>query len=993
MDDRTFDRMARIVGSQTSRRASILAAIGMALGLKVPFVNPSSPAAAERDASDRSDRSGDETTPGQRDGQRNGKASGKSRGSGKRAGTAGDRPRGSSRGEGRTAGGPTPQGPCTPYDVKENRCRKDSDCCTNWCEKKGKPGQNAKDGLGRCRCRNWRDVCTRDTDCCKRGGQQMQCIGGICTKRKKGVPTGLTCTDSDICKDVDAVCGTYESGDPAGRYCLKPGGTACRANKDCASQKCANGTCKGGGKTIPTGQACGPADTCKERDAACVVYGTGKPRGTYCLKQDGESCKGHEQCQSRKCQDKICRGGGKTVPTGETCALGDTCKSGAAACTTYDSGSRKGTYCILPGTKKCQSDQECISGRCTKGTCTTSTIPTSYTCRTAKDTCKSRDAVCTAYDGGDAKRTHCLLPTGKTCIASADCMSNSCVKGVCAEGTTRIPTGQSCTAGKDLCAASAATCTSFTDPGAPAGTFCLLPRDERCTGNGDCISNYCPAGTCSSIPVPTSEACSPAADTCEASNATCREYTAAAQAAGAPAGTYCLLPRDATCGDDDECAGDYCDPGTTTCTSIPVATGMACDSAADTCADASATCLSYVVAGAPAGTYCLLPAGESCANDGECLSDACVSGVCAVPTSESCDPNVDYCADSAATCTQYTDPTAPSGTYCLLPAGETCSGDADCENDACLGGRCAIPTSEACNANRDTCLDPDAECTAYRSVNGPSGTYCLLQAGEFCGADADCEIEVCVAGLCAVPTSDPCTLGTDACADSAASCTTYTDPNAPSGTFCLLPDATSCTADEECVGDACVSGVCAVPTTEPCIAGTDVCADPDASCTVYTAAGATADTFCLLPTGESCTADDECVDDACVDNICAVATSHACIEGSDICADRKATCTEYTVAGAPSGTYCLLPGGKICAAGADCETDACVNGRCAIATSEACNTTDDTCASSTATCTTYKAAGTPSGTYCLEAGGSTCTADADCTSDGCTGGLCEIALT
>jgi hypothetical protein len=75
---------------------------------------------------------------------------------------------------------PNAEGPCVPYTAPNNTCRRHADCCTNYCEKRQRPGRRAKNGLGRCRCRRRNDPCRKNSDCCRRGDQRLACRSGRC---------------------------------------------------------------------------------------------------------------------------------------------------------------------------------------------------------------------------------------------------------------------------------------------------------------------------------------------------------------------------------------------------------------------------------------------------------------------------------------------------------------------------------------------------------------------------------------------------------------------------------------------------------------------------------------------------------------------------------------------------------------------------------------------------------------------------------------------
>ncbi|MFM9107204.1 MAG: right-handed parallel beta-helix repeat-containing protein [Chloroflexota bacterium] len=98
-----------------------------------------------------------------------------------------------------------------------------------------------------------------------------------------------------------------------------------------------------------------------------------------------------------------------------------------------------------------------------------------------------------------------------------------------------------------------------------------------------------------------------------------------------------------------------------------------------------------------------------------------------------------------------------------LKRGRTCSADKNCCNSmTCVDGACSslrpVPTSQACVAARDTCLDDAASCMAYDS-DDPAGTFCLLPTGAACSGDNDCWSQDCSGGTCAAVVCDVCLAG------------------------------------------------------------------------------------------------------------------------------------------------------------------------------------------------------------------------------------------
>ncbi|MGI9252706.1 MAG: hypothetical protein ACR2J8_03095, partial [Thermomicrobiales bacterium] len=180
MDHRSFDRMVRLLGGTTSRRTALRSVFAAALG-----GGAVSGAEAKSAQSGRHDR-------------------------------------------------PDAQGVCG--KGKANRCRKNSDCCTNFCDKpKGRPG--------RCRCIRENQPCTKKQTCCK----GLACTDGTCGSKNPPPPAtidnGDPCVADDVCTDANASCTTYSLGVKVGTYCILPSTKSCGDDDDCVSSFCNGGTC------------------------------------------------------------------------------------------------------------------------------------------------------------------------------------------------------------------------------------------------------------------------------------------------------------------------------------------------------------------------------------------------------------------------------------------------------------------------------------------------------------------------------------------------------------------------------------------------------------------------------------------------------------------------------------------------------------------------------------------------------------------------------
>ncbi len=214
---------------------------------------------------------------------------------------------------------------------------------------------------------------------------------------------------------------------------------------------------------------------------------------------------------------------------------------------------------------------------------------------------------------------------------------------------------------------------------------------------------------------------------------------------------------------------------------------------------------------------------------------------------------------------------------------------------------------------KDNICTSDSDCCtgicnlgASKKNKDRRGRCRCMKRNKPCTADANCcNTLTCNQGRCSmrkpgptplkpastVATGSACTP-VDTCASNQAACTTYSS-NAPRGSYCLLPDAATCSAAEQCVGQVCSGGVCGkglIPTGEACTGG-DTCASAGASCVSYGSSNP-AGTYCLRANGAACDGAGDCVSQICIDEVCS-----AVAETCDVCP----TCTYTTVQAAIDG--------------------------------------------------------------------------------------------
>ncbi|MGI9252221.1 MAG: hypothetical protein ACR2J8_00610, partial [Thermomicrobiales bacterium] len=241
---RSFDRIATLLGSASSRRVGLRAVIGAAIG--------AIPAAA--------------------------------------------------------AAKPHSQGPCGDTSREDNLCTKNSDCCTEIC----KPNLKNLDKMGRCRCRRQGEACSKDINCCSRGGQNVGCIQGICGNRCTRL--GKACTPETPCCAGSCASPTSERnrGFTSGTCCLAEGESTCAKDRDCCGGLiCVAGVCAAA--CLPLLTSCVAGDTCcgiavcdeiklePGLTKAAIPLACCFPIGTIGCTSSAECCGSQNGCEAGTC--------------------------------------------------------------------------------------------------------------------------------------------------------------------------------------------------------------------------------------------------------------------------------------------------------------------------------------------------------------------------------------------------------------------------------------------------------------------------------------------------------------------------------------------------------------------------------------------------------------------------------------------------------------------------------------------------------------------
>ena len=130
------------------------------------------------------------------------------------------------------------EGPCGNGRIKDNRCKRDTQCCTGFCDKK-----KGKAPYGRCRCRKLNQSCQEDRNCCATADQPMSCVAGTCQTTGSCVAQGGPCGDETVCcTGLECLAGTCE--EPV--LCVPLGGACTTGGTDCCTDPAANATCTAG---------------------------------------------------------------------------------------------------------------------------------------------------------------------------------------------------------------------------------------------------------------------------------------------------------------------------------------------------------------------------------------------------------------------------------------------------------------------------------------------------------------------------------------------------------------------------------------------------------------------------------------------------------------------------------------------------------------------------------------------------------------------------
>jgi len=834
--------------------------------------------------------------------------------------------------------------------------------------------------------------------------------------------------------------------------CLGLPGIPCAVATDCQFGFCEDGvccttTCPGECKScfLPgTVGSCAfvpansPDPTVCENPSYCDGNGT-------CKHPNGHSCSSANQCQSSFCADGVCCDAPCTgtclacslmgsVGTCTLVGLGATDPGPNSTCNGSSVCDGMGNCKVLTG-QSCLNNNQCLSGFCADGVCCNA--PCTETCRSCNlmgtvgtctlvgqgiadpgpgSTCEG-DSAC---DGNGI----CKVLLGKQCTNGAQCLSSSCVDGVCCstlcDGTCRACSNVKTGAADGTCAF----ITNGTDPDSdcsqqPSST---CGTTGLCNGAGSCSlyanNTVCASAVCTdSITLQNADLCDGTGSCVDKSTTNCSPYICS--------GTACLT----TCSTNMHCvSGAFCDTAMMKCVTKK-ANGATCSSVLEcqsnfcvdgVCCDSicSGVCMSCAVSGGQ-GTClpvlsgqndntcqganqacdgngsCKKAIGQSCAMATECTSNACVDGFCCNTTCtgdcQACSiakkgagnqQGNGYCENVAA----GTDP----NNNCMAEPVTSCGNNGFCDG---MGQCQKFSTSTICAAS--SCLDAD-------TLKGPN----LCDGNGFCATgETECSPYLCKTNAC----KTTCASNMDCIADAYCEMAVCVPKKA---------DGQACANAGQCISGQCVDGVCCAtamcPDCQACnLSGNGTCSpvpagNKDGLCS-------TADKacdglgVCKKINGQSCAASADCVTDNCVDGVCCntacITPCQACnVAGNiGICSNVPSgqddgTCTGADVACDGNGE-CKKELGQTCSSATECLVGKCVDGVCCntdcTETCKACNLPNSlglctfvpengkdplTCNTSTVSC---NGAG-----ECVKSLGEGCTTDMECSSKHCADGVC-----
>lgn len=563
-------------------------------------------------------------------------------------------------------------------------------------------------------------------------------------------------------------CGPYVSFCNTGRICsagscvnnYTASGTICGPQLPC----CLPDTCDGigncqSGDNLPDGTSCGQSGPCGSQNCSSGQCVTVLVNGTLC-NASSSTCLASAYCvgDSFVCPDQLPLDNGTLCQVGSGCVSNAFCDGINASCiaseplTCDDSSHCTSDQCIFnssSGHAQCQAvDIPCFGNACYPSSCSPS-----MGCTINATQCFNNNSCATAScvntsgcvlipspigspcDDGDLCTINDRCDGNMSCISDPRCLPGQCFSQTCSVGV----------------------CTS-----SPANESmpCTPDTTESCTfSSANCLIGYqCAGGQCSGVFQDTFTQCRPAANDCDAP-----EYCTGLSACCPP---DVNLNNQALCGSGlHTCGADRCVAGV--CTAVPSNNNTICNLSTNVCLQSSRCGPSSIDCGP------LIPIEGCCNTDTDCdplyrcnylhiceavpqgcLSDGCTSTVgclaascnnqtfeCQLTTNESFCQNTSICTVASCQPTQV----------CLsgVRVSQPCDTNANCSRDnstnsywSCSTDLAQYPSQPLCATLcvNGTCNFTSDFVPAIAGICGyPPQTGCLYTVIENCCiADTDC---------------------------------------------------------------------------------------------------------------------------------------------------------------------------------------------------------------------------------------------------------------
>ena len=500
------------------------------------------------------------------------------------------------------------------------------------------------------------------------------------------------------------------------------------------------------------------------------------------------------------CGDHICGATGVPLPGLEYCGGAD----GGGRCFT-DCGKCDD---VIGG---CGRDADCKSGNCVARLCQPSLYCGDGYCGLHGIPLAGTEACGYGSTGGACQSDCGLCPLMGICDQDNDCQSGACRGRLCVQRCgDGVCNGLETCGGVNNGAACTSDCGKCGNPG-------------PCSTNRDCQSGYCAGVVCAPNPcgnghcdnVPGVEQCGygNGGPECEQDCGLCNGGGPCNSNNDCKSGTCTAAGLCAPCGDGvcSSLGGPHTtSPGLESCGEGN--SGLSCEQDCGLCRDGSvcdsnADCTSGYCAGAALGI-------------GICTANPCGNGTC------DWIPGVEWCGagNTQPMCQQDCG---------LCGIGGTCTTDADCGSDNCVGRLCGLRRYDCGDG---LCADVPVEIPGADDVQPSCRTDCgLARPGGYCDHDADCRDGVCIPGYglpgaCAACGDGQCTFGLENCGSGDHGVVCESDCGR-----CGVGGA--CTRGADCKSGNCVGIACGSSCGDGTCDATESCGGSDNGVACYTDCG------------------------------------------------------------------------------------------------------------------------------------------------------------